>query len=221
MSFRYVLIDVDDTLLDWHKSATLAMQRSFAAVGRPFPEHLPEVFFDVNEDLWRQIERGELDKPGLYAIRWNRVFAKAGIDLDGPPFEKHFLAALPTCAVPVAGAVELLRRLAGKYVLCAASNASHAQQMSRLRTSGIEVFFDHVFTSERMGAEKPSRAFFDACIRELGSPDLCEIAFIGDSPTADVAGAREAGLYCIHFDWRGHGPCGADLTVSSLDEIPL
>lgn len=60
---------------------------------------------------------------------------------------------------PSTAADEICRYLKGKYILCAASNAFHDQQLNRLSMSGLLPYFDHVFVSESLGYRKPEKAF--------------------------------------------------------------
>ena len=219
---KAVLIDIDDTLLDFGLSARAAMRQGFEEYGLPFSERAYGAFTRVNDALWQQIERGELTTDGLFARRWNEIFAALDIEEDGPHFERRFLALLHATAIPVEGAAELCRYLSGRYVLCAASNAFYDQQRDRLRAAGMLPYFSHLFISEQLGLRKPDRAFFDACLAALPGVSANECVMIGDSLTADVAGGKNAGMGTIWFD-RAHrsvpADCAADHTVRTLAEI--
>jgi 2-haloacid dehalogenase len=219
---KAVLIDIDDTLLDFTLSARAAMRQGFEEYGLPFSERACGAFTRVNDALWRQIERGELTTDELFARRWNEIFALLGVEADGARFERRFLALLHATAIPVEGAAELCRYLSGRYVLCAASNAFYDQQRDRLRAAGMLPYFSHLFISERLGLRKPDRAFFGACLASLPGVRADECVMIGDSLTADVAGGRGTGMKTIWFD-RAQRPapadCGADYVVGTLAEI--
>ena len=64
---------------------------------------------------------------------------------------------------PMDGAKELLEYLFGKYKIYAATNAIYHQQINRLTKAGIIKYFDNVFVSEKIGYQKPTKAFFDCC----------------------------------------------------------
>ena len=71
-------------------------------------------------------------------------------------------------AVPVDGAKRSLKYLyEKKYCLCAASNGPYDQQINRLKSADMLKYFTHCFVSETVGADKPSRQFFDGCMKEL------------------------------------------------------
>ena len=219
---KAVLMDIDDTLLDFGKCAEQAMRIGFAECGFPFDDSTYAVFTRINDVLWQQIERGELTTQQLFEFRWNRIFEALGIDADGAAFEQRFLALLYETAIPVDGADEVCRYLKGKYILCAASNAFHDQQLNRLKMAGLLPFFDHVFISESLGYRKPETAFFDACRAFLPGVAADECVMIGDSLTADISGGKAAGMKTI---WYNHTRrpvpehCEADQIVESLPEL--
>ncbi len=74
---------------------------------------------------------------------------------------------------------------------------------------------------------KPSRPMFEAAARSMGLR-LDEVAMVGDSPEADVAGAKAAGCMSVLVAGpsgpAGSGPAPAapepDLTVRSIAELP-
>ena len=91
---KAVLLDIDDTLLDFGKCAEQAMRIGFAERGFPFDDSTYAVFTRINDVLWQQIERGELTTQQLFAFRWNRIFEALGIKADGTVFEQRFLDLL-------------------------------------------------------------------------------------------------------------------------------
>ena len=220
---KAVLLDVDNTLLDFDKCGAAAMRQGFEELGFPFEERMYfDTFTNINEPLWKKIERGELTREELFAIRWNLVFDALGIRGDGVAFEKRFHDILLTAAVPVDGAVELAEYLHEKYTVCVASNALYHQQVKRLSLAGIAPYIDHYFISERLGADKPSKAFFDAALTSLPGIQPDECIMIGDSLTADIAGGVNAGISTIWFN-RLNIPvpdgCKANHIVTALAEI--
>ena len=56
---KAVLMDIDDTLLDFGKCAEQAMRIGFAERGFPFDDSTYATFTRINDVLWQQIERGE------------------------------------------------------------------------------------------------------------------------------------------------------------------
>lgn len=235
---KVILIDVDNTLLDFDACVKAALRDGFAHFGLPpYQEEMFPVFTAVNNALWHRMELGELTREELLAIRFDRIFEALGICFDGVTFEEYFRRYLFDSTIHVEGAEALLQYLAGKYVVCAASNGPYEQQIHRLKVSGLAPWLTHSFISEQVGAEKPSREFFDVCMKVLRTSDPTgttavgtdlsglgpeEVMMIGDSLTADMAGGIAYGMQTCWYDRNGKGlpkNVPADHVVQSLAEI--
>ncbi len=200
-----VLIDIDNTLLDFDAYVQTTMRDGFETFGiGPYEEPMFDVFTRVNNGLWHQIEKGTLTFGELTKVRWNRVFEALGIECDGPAFETYFRACLKDSAIPVEGAFEMLEYLNGRYVLGVASNGPYEQQLNRLKKGKMYPYFSHYFISEKIGASKPSEQFFSHCLEELGIAPH-NIMMIGDSLTSDMAGAIACGMKTCYFDKNKRG----------------
>ena len=217
---KAVLLDVDNTLLDFNKCACAAMQEAARDFSLPLPENAFADFRRINDGLWQQIEAQTLTTEELYRIRWALIFREWGIAFDGPTFEARFYHYLTTAAEKVDGADELIAHLKDKYILCIASNAPYLQQVQRMEKAGYLPYLRHLFISEAIGAAKPSPRFFEACLAALAPLRPDEVLMIGDSLTADIAGAKACG---IRTCWYRHGShkdgSMADYCVDCLDEI--
>ena len=222
-----IFIDIDNTLLDFDAYIRQTMAEGFAHFGlRPYEPYMEEIFHRENGKLWHRIEAGTLTFRELEQIRWNNVFRALQIDFDGPVFEKYFRAALYDSAIPVDGAMELLRALHGSYSLAVASNGPYEQQLHRLELAGMKPYFDWFFVSEKLGVSKPAAAFFDGAFAELNKgretpvhPADCVI--IGDSLTSDMAGGRGYGMRTCYFRRPGASESrDVSWQVSDLRQIP-
>jgi 2-haloacid dehalogenase len=225
---KVVLIDIDNTLLSFTGYVKEAMRKGFSFFGlKPYTEAMFPVFEKINGSLWRQIEQGTLTFEELEKCRWNLIFKELGIDFDGMAFEEYFREKLFYSAVPEDGAEDLLKYLSRKYTLCAASNGPYEQQINRLKIGKMDEYFTYCFISSRIGAQKPSRQFFDYCfsvLKEIEYPDLEpeEVIIIGDSVSSDISGGREYGMHtCLYqkSETLEKGDHVADYVVRNLAEI--
>lgn len=208
---KAILFDIDNTLLDFDGYVKESLKEGFAEFGLgEYNDGVYRVFEEINTELWHRIELGTLSYEELMRIRWNTVFSALGIEYDGVKFEKYFKGRLFDSGIKVKGAEEILEYLSGRYILAAASNGPYLQQENRLRISGLDRFFSHVFVSESIGYSKPKKEFFEHCAEALNKyaakPLLpCEIMMIGDSLTSDIRGAKDMGYLTCYFDKRGIG----------------
>ena len=218
---KVVFVDIDNTLLSFSEFVKETMKSGFEKYGlKPYTEDMFAVFEKINNSLWRRLERGELNLKSLEAIRWNLIFEALDIDFDGVEFERYFKEQLFVSAIPVPNGKEMLEYLSSKYILCSASNGPYEQQLNRLCQAGMFDYFKHHFISEKVGVDKPAKAFFDYAFEEMRASGMTgllpeETMIIGDSMSSDMAGGSGYGMRTCLFAPGGTG----DKDVSGLDAV--
>ena len=225
---KVLFLDIDNTLLDFDAGAAWGMEQCFRKAGLEYRTEMFSVFTEENNKIWQKIERRELTMDNLFYVRWQAILAHLGLEADGVEMEKEFRRLLHLTAVPVEGAKELLEYLYKKdYFLCAASNGPYDQQINRLRSADMLKYFSHCFVSEKVGADKPGKQFFDGCMKEFPGIHPSECMMIGDSLTADIAGGQAYGMstcWFVHsgdksFNTRNNGGKVADYIIYRLEEL--
>jgi putative hydrolase of the HAD superfamily len=99
----------------------------------------------------------------------------------------------------VRGAVPLLAALAGRVRIGIVSNNLFDEQLEKLKLCGLEPFVHALIVSERAGVSKPDPAIFTAALEGVGCR-ADEAVMVGDSWSADIAGARAAGIRPVWFN---------------------
>ena len=222
MTIKAVLIDIDNTILDFDKCSEEAIRQTASQYGITLPENYFEVFSECNDKLWHLLEEGIITKQDIYDRRWVEIFKRLGIEADGIAFDNTFREKIRNIAVPVEGAEELLQYLSAKYPVYCASNASRERQEYRLGICGFDKYLSGIFTSEDIGFQKPAKEFFFACVSALYPVKPSEIVMIGDSVNADIIGAKNFGLKTIWFNFRNEAYDNykfTDYTVLRLSDI--
>jgi len=144
-------------------------------------------------------------------VAYNRAYARAcGLPADTvDDAVEHLLNEFATGAVwsrVVPGSVEALRRLKANDVRLAIVSNADGNAEERLREHricqvgtgpGVEV--DAVIDSEVVGVAKPDPRIFEIALERLGVPPTAAI-HVGDTPGADVDGARAAGVGPVLVD---------------------
>ncbi len=197
---KFILIDLDNTLIDFNECARHSIINCFNELGFTYTDKVFETFITENVKIWKRLENGEITKPQLRADRWNIILGKLGIHFDGTIVEEMFENGVAKGAYAVEGAYELLDYLKDKYKLYIVSNGFRFVQESRLKIGNFEKYFDDVFVSEDIGIPKPAKEFFNYCFEKLGNPDKNDIIIIGDSLTADIIGGINYGIETIWFN---------------------
>ena len=219
---KIIFFDVDDTLLDFTAYQKYALETMCRQFGVEYSDKLLEVFNDVNLRLWRGIEDGSVTRAQLHHDRFRLVFDQSGIRGGDPDkFEAGFRKNIFDYFVKIDGADETLDYLSKKYELCVVSNASLIQQQTRLKGAKIDCCFSKLFMSNELGADKPSKAFFDKVFAALSGVKPEETLLVGDSPTADIAGGNAYGIKTCWFnrDGKSKQKVECNYEIHSLKEL--
>ncbi len=161
---------------------------------------------------------------------YNLAYVEAvGVPAHDVGYAAHVLERTRNAFVwrwPMADSVEALARLvANGMPVGVVSNAS-GQIEEVLQRSGVCQVGDGPLTSVRViidshvvGVAKPDARIFDHALVHFEGIDPARIAYIGDSVTMDVGGARAAGLHPILLDPFGDH-VGADFDrIESMLEL--
>ena len=120
------------------------------------------------------------------------------------------------------GAWEAVQNLHRKYRLFLASNGTAHVQAQRLRDTGLQQYFEDIFISEELGADKPSREFFARSFARIPDFDPSRAMIVGDSLTSDILGGKNAGIATCWVNPHGKKApedIQPDYEISSIAEL--
>lgn len=138
--------------------------------------------------------------------------------LDHATAREAMLAALRFR--PFADALPLLKRLRADGLRVVVLSNWDASLPEALERAGLARHVDAAVSSAVAGAAKPHPVVFERALAVAGC-EPAEAVHVGDSPAADVAGARAAGIRAVLLDRAGglEAPRGVR-TIASLAELP-
>ena len=76
---KIVLLDLDDTILDFGTAERKALSGALEELGIPADEALLRRYSEINRFCWQQLERGEMTRGELLVGRFERLFREKGI----------------------------------------------------------------------------------------------------------------------------------------------
>ena len=220
---EFLFLDLDDTILDFHKAERLAISRTFRSFGLEPTEQVLERYHVINRLHWERLERGELTRDQVLTGRFQMLFEELGIPAQPQAIAKGYEHNLGLGHYFLPGAEEALDTLRGKYRLFLASNGTASVQHSRLTSAGLYPYFEEVFVSQALGANKPSRAFFDACAARIPGYDPRKALMVGDSLTSDILGGINAGMktcWVCPRGTQGRPDIVPDYRIEALSQLP-
>ncbi len=219
--YKYLLWDVDGTILDFLASEAYAIKFLFKKYGMgECSDEMLKLYSGINAKYWQKLERNELTKPEILVGRFREFFEKVGADTSiVENFNAEYQVTLGDHIEFVDKAKEILLSQKGKYVIVAVTNGTRVAQEKKLRLSGLNDIFDDIFISEDVGAEKPNKEYFDYVFQKLCITDKREVLLIGDSLTSDMRGGFIAGIDTCWFN-PNHTPNTLGIPVTyEIDDL--
>lgn len=218
MHYDIVLMDIDNTLLDFDAGTAESLRSLLASFGLELTEQRLARFFEINNALWTAYEHGEIEKSYIFPTRFQQYLGEMGVQTDYLAANGMYAKGLSESAILLPNALWLLDRLKGRVKLCAVTNGVTTTQLPRLAKSGLDRYFDHVFISEQMGCKKPEKEFFDQVFAAIGPVDKNRCIILGDSLTSDMQGGRNAGIATCYFGKSPDHRC--DFCITELTQFP-
>lgn len=215
---KAILIDIDDTILDFKKSSEKAFINTIKDFNLTYKDEYFSYFEQINSDLWRDQKLGKISIKNLFKKRSAMMIEYLGLDEDNKFFTETFSKNLSHQAILVDGIEDLLSYLNNKYKLYAASNSIYRRQVSRLKKANLYNFFDGIFVSDTLGYEKPDGKFFEKIIDQIDF-NKNEVIMIGDSLKSDIVGAKNAQIKSIWFSEKDTENKIYNYKVKNLSEI--
>ena len=215
---EYLFLDLDDTILDFHKAERLAIAKTFRGFGLEPTEEVLQQYHEINIMHWQMLEKGELTRDQVLVNRFGVLFEKRGLSVDPVLCARTYEHNLGIGHYFLPGAEEAVKSLHRKYRLFLASNGTASVQHSRLTSAGLYPYFEKVFISQKLGFNKPSKEYFSACYKQISDFSPEKAIMVGDSLTSDILGGKNGGLKTVWVNPR-HEPCGKIIPDYEIENI--
>jgi len=227
MKYKHLFFDLDHTLWDFDANARVTLEQlhlDLQLVDKGI--HDFDLFYKNylahNEKLWERYRNGYIKQEELRIKRmWLTLLDfKVANDALARQLSELFLQLLPTRTLLFPDTKEVLQYLTDKgYQLHLITNGFEATQHSKLKSSGLDVFFKNVITSEGSNSLTPQKEIFDYALNKAEAK-LEESIMIGDSIEVDIAGAIAAGIDQVHVNYNGmKQSLRPTYTVTALKEL--
>ena len=201
MTYKFLLFDLDHTLLDFDTSEDVALTQLLKEEGVADIQAYKDYYVPMNKSLWKDLELKKITKKELVNTRFSKLFSHFGIEKDGIYLAEHYQFYLAQQGQVFSGSMELLDSLIDRgYELYAATNGITTIQTGRLEQSGIAPYFKEIFISEQLHTQKPDAAFYEKIGARIPNFDKDHALMIGDSLSADIQGGNNAGIDTIWYN---------------------
>ena len=87
---KTVLLDLDDTILDFHKAEYEALKKTLTHFNVSPTEEVISRYSAINRAQWEGLERGELTREQVKYRRFALLFEELRIDVDAEEVRKYY-----------------------------------------------------------------------------------------------------------------------------------
>lgn len=220
--FEFLFLDLDDTILDFQKAEHVALSKTLKEFGLEPTERVLKRYNLINKAHWEALERKELTREQVLVGRFQVLFEEMGITVEPVQVARAYEHNLSIGHWFLPGAEEAVERLSKKYKLYLASNGTAKVQAGRLASANISRFFEEVFVSQEIGANKPSPEYFERCFARIPGLDKSKTIMVGDSLTSDILGGQNAGIATCWVNphhKQGREDIRVDYEIESLSQL--
>ena len=204
---KYIFVDLDDTIFDFHKAEKIAVSKTLEHFELPHTDDVIKRYHEINKAHWKMLEKGIINRSQVKIGRFESLVSEIADDpekIDAKELAKYYEKCLSIGHYFIDGAEKFLKEASGKYKLYLVSNGTAAVQKGRIESSDISRYFERIFVSENIGFNKPSKEYFDVCFDEIKKCDKDfrkdQSVIIGDSLTSDISGGINAGIKTVWFN---------------------
>ena len=218
-----ILFDADNTLLDFDMAENKALTETLTQYEIEPSNETIQKYREINEGLWRQLEKGQIRRDKLMNERFTRFLKEIGKEGNGAEMNRAYLSQLSSHPDLMADNVlDVLHELAEVATMAIVTNGFDKVQSRRVKESGVGEFVEEVFVSERADSEKPNRKIFDTALKTLGVENREHVLVVGDSLSSDIQGGINAGLDTCWLN-RNHaenpGQVSPTYEIDSLEQL--
>ena len=191
---EFLLLDLDDTILDFKKAEHLAVQKTLREFGIDPSAEVCQRYSQINQLHWEALERKEITREQVLVGRFAMLFAEHGMSIDATACARCYEKNLSEGHYFLPGAEEAVAALSKKYRLFMVSNGTARVQNKRLASSGLPKYFEGIFISQDVGINKPDKGYFDHCFARIPGFSHEKTMIVGDSLSSDILGGKNAGI---------------------------
>lgn len=207
--YNHIFFDLDRTLWDFDHNTKIALNNIYNRykLKNTFSDFdsFRKTFHTYNAFLWEEFRCGRITKEILRRTRFNLVLKEVGMDNAklAESLDKEYIQQTPESTELIPFAIEILDYLKKKkYHLYILTNGFKETQFRKIKNSGIDNYFEKVFTSDELFSTKPSHEIFHAAITAVNAKKT-ESLMIGDDLKVDIIGARQYGIDQVFFNYKG------------------
>lgn len=197
--YKHLFFDLDRTLWDFDKNSSETLKEAIYHFG--LSNKITEIEKFINEFnihnnfVWEMYRQKKMNKETVRFERFRLALEPYSIsDADIiNSLQTFYISNAPLKKNLLDDCIEVLEYLYNKYNLYIVSNGFYDNQVLKMQSGKIDLFFKHVFTSDKLGHSKPDKKIFEHALKSVNAKKI-ESLFIGDDPVNDIEGPKKFGI---------------------------
>ena len=230
---KYIIFDIDDTLLSFADAFTYAQKSMADVLGIEYSDEYKALDEKNGWRGWKEMRLDDTDDPDIrknyheyyyeYVRRhYKYLLEDLKIDMEVEELVNRYLDLVTSSSVLMEECtLEVIQKLSEKYEIILASNGTVDMQTKRAEV--FKTYVSRIYISEAMGVIKPMAEFFDYILDDLKC-DAGSCLMVGDSIANDIIGAKKAGMKVCYYNPRGKEidkDIECDHVISSISELNM
>lgn len=220
MKYETILIDLDDTLLDFSKAEQKALEKTLLHYVGKVEEETIQLYKEINTQLWKKLDEGDLTRQELYRSRFTLLFKELGIKKDGIKANREYLDSIE--GIWIKGAKEVCETLSKICDIYIVTNGETKTQYRKMKQMGLEEYINKAFISQEIGYAKPSKEYFLYVFSKIEKIDLSKTLLVGDRLSSDIIGGNAVGIDTCWYN-KTHKPSQQEIIptyeIEDLEEL--
>lgn len=200
MNYKVIIIDLDNTLIDFDTMEVKSLTESLEAFDVTVDKDMISDYIQINQGLWENLEKGEYTKAEILVKRFERFFKQYDLSLSPEEMNRSYLSNMANHVHMLDGAQALLDHVKGKAHIICMTNGVQSAQHTKMEKAKLYPYFDHVIVSDVVGVHKPDVGIFNHMITLIGDHQKEDMIIIGDSLTSDIKGGNNFGIKTVWYN---------------------
>ncbi len=229
--YKYLIFDVDDTLLDFYSAFAFSQENVAAFLMTECSDEFKRIDEKCGWRAWEESGLGNTDSKDVQVnyhryyyqyllLHYKYLTEELGMASDINEIVKCYLDSIADSSVlKEQCTLAVYKELSADYSMILATNG--IVQTQKKRIDAFLPYTHKIYISEEMGTIKPNKEYFDYILRDLNClPEQC--LMIGDSITNDIVGAKKSGMdVCFYNPKHKSIPDNfiCDFEICSLAEL--
>ncbi|MEI5963946.1 HAD-IA family hydrolase [Bacillus albus] len=196
MSYKAMLFDLDDTLLDRDK----AVDNFFLLVLEKCYEDVSDTVKNTMLQKFKEYDKRE------YGISDKTIVLDSLFDEFAPKYrlphnyiQDFWNENFPKCFSIYQNTIHFLNQIKKQFKVGVITNGSTQRQKAKIFNTNLNKYFETIIISEEVGFSKPDKRIFELALNKLNvQPE--NTLFIGDDLEKDIAGPQNVNIKGVWFN---------------------